>query len=234
MGDSITAFGGWVECFNEIIKPKAAVNIAVAGACWQDYENTVYSLEDIYDEHNTVCNQLERLLQGKDKAHVSYRHIPEYDDFDIIIIAAGTNDDCVAGLLENRNSIIKAQFYSDNGEVIPTEQADRKTWAGAMRVVYEQLHRLYPSADIFYCTPIQGAQVLRPYEIIKAKGEYMKEICARISDVSVIDTFECGICGIYEAEGANGRDLYDGLHPNANGEIKIAKYNARAIKNYYL
>ncbi len=233
MGDSITSLGGWVARFNEIIKPKSFVNIAVSGARWQDCENTVYSIEEIYDDHNTMCNQLERLLRGKDEGHELYKRVPEYDSFDIIIIAAGTNDWGVKGLFEDRETALRSQFYTENNEVLPLKRVDRKTWGGAMRVVYEELRRLYPNADIFYCTPIQGVQAIRPYETIKAKGEYMKEICSRLSDVTVIDTFHCGICGMYEKYHENGRDLVDGLHPNANGEIKIAKYNARAIKNFY-
>ncbi len=59
----------------------------------------------------------------------------------------------------------------------------------------------------------------------------MSAICDRISDVTFIDTFNCGICGIYEKRSENGRDLIDGLHPNTNGARKIGKYNAWAIRD---
>ncbi len=239
MGDSITALGGWVARFNEIISPKAFVNIAVSGARWQDYQNTVYDGAPVLNgpdnnQNNTACNQLEKLLRGKDKAHEPYAYVPEYENFDIIIIAAGTNDSPVVGLYDDREATVKSQFYTESGDILSLDKVDRKTWAGAMRVVYDTLRRLYPNADIFYCTPIQGVQSIRPYETIRAKGELMKAVCDRISDVTVIDTFHCGICGMYEKYHENGRDLVDGLHPNKNGELKIARYNARAIKNFYL
>ncbi len=237
MGDSITAGGAWVARFNEIIKPMAFVNIAVGGARWQDNEKTVYDGNPKLTEdniNNTICNQLEKLLRGKDDTHENYSCVTDYEDFDIIIVSAGTNDGPVKGLYEGREETIRSQFFNEDKGVVPLSEVDRKTWPGAMRVAYETLKRLYPNADIFYCTPIQGAQTSRAYETIKAKRDYIKEICDRLSDVTVIDTFKCGICGLFEITKENGRDLKDGLHPNASGAEKIARYNAREIKKFYL
>ena len=70
---------------------------------------------------------------------------------------------------------------------------------------------------------------MRPYSSIKAKGIVIKEICMRLSDVTFINTFLCGICGCYELKNQNGRDLIDRLHPNISGAKKIAEYNAKEI-----
>ena len=118
--------------------------------------------------------------------------------------------------------------------MLPLQWVDTKTWSGAIRYIYENMRRLYSFSKIFFCSPIQAAECRRSYESIKAKGEIIANICDRISDVYFIDTFKCGICGIYEKYEQNGRDLIDGLHPNENGAKKIAEYNAREIKQYLL
>lgn len=61
----------------------------------------------------------------------------------------------------------------------------------------------------------------------------MDAICQVISDVNFIDTERCGISELFELNGANGRDLIDGLHPNVNGAKKIAEYNFREVFNYF-
>ena len=67
-----------------------------------------------------------------------------------------------------------------------------------MKYTYEKLRSAYPHAKICYCSPVQGAETVRPYSSIKAKGIVIKEICMRLSDVTFINTFLCGICGCYE------------------------------------
>ncbi len=238
MGDSITAQGVWVKIFNEIVEPECFVNIAVSRARWQDSVRTVYDGNPVMNEpdkdgNNTLCNQLEKLMRGKDPDNANYKHNPDYDGFDIIMISAGTNDYMPDQLDGNWEEIISAQF-TEGEKTLPSEKVNRLCWPGAMRAVYEGLRKMYPNADIFFCSPIQGAEDLRPYASIKARRDYMKLICERISDVTFVDTFSCGICGIYEKSDINGRDLYDGLHPNENGALKIARYNANAIKQFYL
>ncbi len=230
MGDSITALGGWVKCFNEIIKPKHFVNIAVSSATLKDREDTEYDANPQFQgiaANNTVCNQVEKILRGKDVSHPKYVYNGDYDDFDIIIIAAGTNDDI-------DNAEINSQFIDEYKNMLPLCSADTKTFAGAMRYIYENMRRLYPTSQIFFCSPIQAAECRRSYESIKKKGQIISDVCDRISDVCFIDTFKCGICGIYELYEQNGRDLCDGLHPNENGAKKIAEYNARTIKQYLI
>lgn len=229
MGDSITALGGWVRCFNEIIKPEHFVNIAVSSATLKDRKGTQYDANPQYggiSENNTVCNQVEKVLRSKDVSHPKYEHNRDYDDFDIIIVAAGTNDDMDF-------AEINSQFIDENRNTLPLGKVDTKTFAGAMRYIYENMRRLYPSAKICFCSPIQAVEVRRSYEATKMKGETIKAVCQRISDVHFINTFLCGICGIYEKYEQNGRDLCDGLHPNENGAKKIAEYNARKIKALY-
>ena len=238
MGDSITALNvsqaGWVRYFNEIFEPSHFVNIAVAGATISNGEPVVFDgnpvfLGDKTDKNqNVLLNQVEKISRAKDKDNNNYSYNPDFEDFDLIIIAAGTNDDFTS---EKCNiDAIEEQFVSDD-KALPTEDVNCYTVAGAMRVVYEKLRVLYPTAQIFFCSPIQGNEKIRPYNSILYKRRLISAVCDRISDVTFIDTFNCGICGIYENVWAPGRDLIDGLHPNFDGAKKIGTFNAWAIKN---
>ena len=240
MGDSITALGtgerGWVKYFNEIIEPSFTVNTAVIGAKLNDYPETVYDGNPIWeghpggdDRHNVIGNQIEKLLRGKDKTNLNYSYVADYEDFDYIFIAAGTNSYDFSQKFDDVDAVNR-QFYNEKGEVLPLEKVNRKTWAGAVRYAYENLRKMYPSAKIFICAPIQAAENSRDFKSIRERGILLKLICERISDVTFVNTFECGICGMYESWQKNGRDLTDGLHPNVNGAKKIGEYNARALK----
>ncbi len=232
MGDSITALDtserGWIRYFNEIIKPSHFVNVAVSGASWEDVVGTVYDGNPVFDPNDTqqlgnvMGNQVEKVLMQKSAGN------SDYADFDIIIAAAGTNRG--GAVSTDTVASVDRQFISSNGETIPLDKVDRKTWAGAIRYFYEKMRDAYPNAKIFICSPIQGAEGVRPYASIKAKGVLLSAICDRISDVTFVNTFNCGICGIYEQWQKNGRDLIDGLHPNKSGAEKIGLYNANSVK----
>lgn len=234
MGDSITALGtgerGWLKYFNEIIKPASFVNTAVASARWCDYPDTVYDGNPVFNgedaNHNNVMgNQVEKLLRGKDPDHEGYSEVAEYADFDMILIACGTNDGTPTAEIES-------SFTSSN-EAVPLEDLDRTIMPSAFRYAIENLQTMYPDALIFICTPIQGYITTRSYSSIKAKGDYLKTLAGRMS-VEVIDTFECGVCDIYEQKGGNGRYLIDGLHPNAAGAKVMGRYNAKMVISRYV
>ena len=229
LGDSITALNtserGWVRYFNEIIQPEQFVNLSVSSARWCDYADTVYDGNPVFSgpdqNHNNVMgNQVEKLIRGKDKTSPHYKEVTAYADFDMILIACGTNDGVPSGNVEG-------SFTSEN-EVVALEELDRKVFASAFRYSIEKLQQLYPAAKIYICTPIQGYITTRSYAQSKAKGDYLKLLAGRMS-LEVIDTFCCGICDIYEKKDANGRYLIDGLHPNAAGAKKIGVFNASAV-----
>ncbi|MBR4910842.1 MAG: SGNH/GDSL hydrolase family protein [Clostridia bacterium] len=241
LGDSITALNtterGWVRYFNEIIMPESFVNLAVSGARLSNSAepvefdgDPVFRGENTDYRQNVVLNQIEKLSRGKNADNKHFNRNPDYDGFDIIIIAAGTND----WFCKEKFDIeaIESQF-TENGEVIPLEKVNCFTFAGAMRFIYEKLRGFYPDSKIFFCSPIQAAEAKRPYDSILYKRNLMRAVCDRLSDAVFIDTFNCGICGIYEKNEENGRDLIDGLHPNADGAKKIGLFNARAIKRYF-
>ncbi len=239
MGDSITELGmgerGWVKYFSEIIKPSFTVNTAVISAIWNDVPGTIYNGNPIWkyhpggdDTHNTIGNQVEKILRGKDKFHPNYSFVADYEDFDYIFIAAGINSYDETQKFDDVDAVNR-QFYRENGEVLPLDEVDRKTWAGAVRYTYESLRRIYPNAKIFICAPTQIGGDNSVYNKVRERGILLKLICERISDVTFVNTFECGICSLFETREQNGRDLIDGLHPNVNGAKKIGEYNARAL-----
>ena len=236
MGDSITALNtdvrGWVRYFNEIVKPAHFVNVAVPGAIWEDKPETKF-----YDgnpvgpegaiELNVMGNQVEKVRRGFAAGDA------DYAAFDYIFIAAGTNGGCGESP-EWAIEDIPNHFMRPDGTPKPIEEVDRTLWPGAMRYTYENLREMYPEAVIFFCSPVQAAEETRPYARIEGRGRLMRAVCDRISDVVFVNTFNCGICGIYEKWQANGRDLVDGLHPNESGAKKIGEYNARFLKQYTL
>lgn len=237
LGDSVTASKlptarYWVGYFNEIIKPSLYVNVAVPSSRYCDYSDTIYDGNPVWDgedhnHNNVIGNQVEKIWRGKDPEHPNYSKVDEYQDFDIIIIAAGSNDSS-----SSFDADIEPAFTNNNTPV-DLSNVNRTTFAGAFRYSVETLQRLYPNAKIFICTPIQAVDIIRPYSGMNTKRNYLKDLANRIS-VEYIDTFECGICGIYENYHANGRDLVDGLHPNASGAKKIAKYNVKNVINKYI
>lgn len=231
MGDSITELGtserGWVRYFNEMLTPEKYVITAVIGARLANESDVqlngqpLFCGDDTDYNQNVLLNQIEKIKNGISSGET------DYDYFDIIMIAAGTNDPFSAEKCDI--SSIEKQFTAPDGTVLPSECVDRKTWAGAMRIIYEELRALYKDARIFFCSPVQAAEQRRSYASIYYKRNLMKEICLRLSDVYFVDTFSCGICNIYEVNKQNGRDLIDGLHPNVSGARKIGEYNAKAV-----
>ncbi len=227
MGDSIMALymenRGWPKYFCELLEPAHHACVAVPGAHWCDYENSVLDGNPVFNpgdySGNTMSNQMEKIKLQKAAGN------PDFADFDVIIMAAGTNDD-----MPECAEICDAQFCRD-GAYVPLDEVDRKTWGGAVRYVCESLYELYPNAYQFICTPVQAVDNIRPFRSILEKGRALKEIAARLS-VRYIDTLYCGIYGRYEKWEENGRCLADGLHPNANGAKQMGFFNAMAVKNY--
>lgn len=241
LGDSITALNtterGWVRYFNEIIKPSFFVNLAVSGARLSNSAekvvfdgNPVFLGDNTDYRQNVLINQIEKISRGKDTGNPAYEYNPDYDNFDLIMIAAGTNDWFCREKCDIEG--IESQF-TKNGKTVSQSEIDCFTWPGAMRFIYEILRGFYPAAQIFFCSPVQAYEAIRPYDSILYKRNLMAAVCNRLSDVVFVDTFNCGICGIYEKEHECGRDLIDGLHPNVNGAKKIGVYNALCVKRYF-
>ena len=220
LGDSITMLGtgdrGWVGYFIEKTGCELVANVAMNSAVLSDYENTVYdgNPQQSNQTNNTLGNQVQKIINNA------------YEAPDIIMIAIGTN-----GGINITLEQIKSAYYDENNALIPLENVDRKTNAGAYRYATEKLHELYPNAIIFWCNPIMACQTIRSAEDILKFAESLR-IATEYSGQIMIDTIRCGINGVNEVSGANGEYLFDGLHPNVNGAKKIGYYNASKVKPF--
>jgi lysophospholipase L1-like esterase len=219
LGDSLVQIGddprGWIRYFEKIMLPISSVNVAVSGAHWCDYSDTSsYDGETFTGHQNVIGNQVQKIVNQA------------YAEPDIIIIAAGVNDNTPTETDAN----IEANFYDGSGMIL-LANADRQTFAGAIRWAVETLRATYPSVQVFLCTPLQNASTLSTYADIIAKNDVIKRIAKRVS-VPVIDSLECGVYSNTGAwETAQG-DYNDGLHLSPTGALKLGKYNALSVINW--
>lgn len=232
LGDSITQINGnWTNYFSTLVEPEKLVNIAVSGATWQDKSSTgAYDGNPTSSDNagNVIGNQVQKVINN----HTS--GAADYEDFDVIIVAAGTN-----GSLNSEKDtvdLVDSQFVKTYGigdnsfEVLPLAQAERTTYAGAMRYAYETLIGIYPNAKFVICAPIQ--ECMENYQSIYQKGELFRYIASRMG-VEFWNTRDCGIYNVWEHSGTSGRYLDDGLHPNTQGSRKIAEYNAKMFRRMF-
>lgn len=220
LGDSITALGigdtGWVKYFIEKTNCQLVANVAVSGAWLMDKTGTVYDGNPVFNGaddnvNNVLGNQVQKIINNN------------YEAPDIIMIAIGTN----AGISITQEQM-KAVYYGDGNTLIPLENVDRTTSAGAYRWCLEKLHETYPNAIIFWCTPVHGAQDVRLAEGTMRNAESLR-IATEYTGQIMIDTIRCGISGATERNNVDGEYLADGLHPNINGAKKIGYYNASKV-----
>lgn len=254
LGDSITHLDtsdyGWVKYFMEICEPSIKVNLAVDGASWRDkVANQVYDGNpQPSTDGNCIGNQVQKVLNEKEKGTV------DYSDFDVIIIAAGTNDGgngADGETIESVDTLFVANY--DNGgvgsnhipfSIVPLDSIDRQKFAGIMRYTYQKLSDAYPNAIFVITTPLQ--EVYESFASTYAKGELFKYIAKRLS-INCFDTLECGICNLYESsisdidyDNPSGevskvkRDLVDGIHTNESGARKLGGYIARKFKELFI
>lgn len=193
-------------------------NFAINGATLNNYSDTEMNGSPAQDaEHNnTVPNQVQKLLNN----------VSSYDVPDIVIVSAGTNGGTTDADYE------ESQYASEDGTYIELDAVSLTKFSGAIRWIYEKLISCYPNAKIFFATPIQSyGGGSRTFAILSAKAECIRQNCERLS-TPCIDAFrKSGIYGRYEVQSANGKYLKDGLHPNADGAVVLAKCYHRELAN---
>lgn len=220
IGDSITALGntnrGWLKYFNNIQPIEIIANTAVNAAIIKDNENTVYdgNPTESNPTNNVLGNQIQKIISNS------------YETPDFIVISIGTN----GGITTTENDIYNS-YYDNQGNKIDINNVDRTTIAGAFRYAIEKLQYIYPGVPIFWCSPIQAANSIRNVNNINDWNKNLHLLCD-YSSIICVDSNLCGICGIYETSGSNGKYLIDGLHPNESGAKVLGEYNARIISGY--
>ena len=245
LGDSITAMGGvngWTYWIKQYLLADKVVNVSVAGSTWQDkVANQTYDGNPQPSTNgNVMGNQVQKVLNAKANGDA------DYQDFDVITFSFGTNDsvDFSVQTKESVESQFITNYAQNNFTVVPIDNVNRQTLAGAMRYGFQKLHEAYPNAVIFMCTPTQ--ECYETFDSIYKKGDFINFVADRLG-AETIDTRRCGIRNIYESQttidydhpeqsGAAPiqTDLLDGIHTNENGAKKIAKYNAREILKFFM
>lgn len=245
LGDSITAMGGvngWTHWIKQYLIADKVVNVSVAGSTWQDkVANQTYDGNpQPSTDGNVMGNQVQKVLNAKANGDA------DYQDFDVITFSFGTNDsvDFSVQTKESVESQFITNYAQNNFTVVPIDNVNRQTLAGAMRYGFQKLHEAYPNAVIFMCTPTQ--ECYETFDSIYQKGDFINFVADRCG-AETIDTRRCGIRNIYESQTTidydhpeqSGvapiqTDLLDGIHTNESGAKKIAKYNAREIMKYFM
>lgn len=245
LGDSITAMGGvngWTYWIKQYLLADKVVNVSVAGSTWQDkVANQVYDGNPQPSTNgNVMGNQVQKVLNAKANGDA------DYQDFDVITFSFGTNDsvDFSVQTKESVENQFITNYTQNNFTVVPIDNVNRQTLAGAIRYGFQKLHEAYPNAVIFMCTPTQ--ECYETFDSIYQKGDFINFVADRCG-AETIDTRRCGIRNIYESQTTidydhpdqSGvapiqTDLLDGIHTNESGAKKIAKYNAREIMKYFM
>jgi len=216
-GDSITAGALWRTPFAPLILAKNIDNLAIGGATWRDGANAVLDGNPVVNgASNMIANQVQKVINN----------IDDYQVPEIVIFYAGVNDSYgAAHSAENIN-----QYYVNDGASIPLSSLDRKNLASAIRWSVETVRNLYPYAHILLVTPYQVAIGKATYNILKSTRDVIMESALRLG-APCIDLFNTsGIYSGFEANGAAGRYLSDGLHPNTEGGRVIANRIFDAVR----
>lgn len=207
-GDSITTETyDWTRLFTLITESEKIQNIAVVGATLYDFNDTVHdgNPQSSVPHNNTLSNQVQKAINN------------QYDAPDIVVVAIGAN----GGIYATQSDIDEA--YSAN-----FAELDLTKSAHAFRYCTEKIRALYPNAKIIWCNPIQGAN-LSP-QVVVGWANNLRTLTA----YGAVYNVETNRCGINQSEEADSHVyLLDGLHPNFNGSMLMAKYNSVAISTLF-
>ena len=140
------------------------------------------------------------------------------DDADIIVLSLGTND------LQANDDYASAMAVATVGAL------DRTKLHQAIRYAMWTLKTKYPNAKCFCTTPIQRAAHEQDESLRNAIISMANRYNFKVIDAE----YESGICRDNEVLSGEGVDLADGLHPNTNGKIKLARFYSSAILGEFL
>lgn len=167
-----------------------------------------------YAKSGARCTDFETESVRQKLSHQIETAIANNRPADIIVISAGTNDN-----------------YSDVTDTFDTAMEkdiadlDRTVFSEALRWEMYTLRNAYPEAICFIATPIQRAAK----EIYSSLIAAMEHMAHRYNFIVIPAHDESGIVRDFEVKGGSGRDLSDGLHPNENGQKKMANLYCACI-----
>lgn len=221
-GDSFSVVSSrWRTEFYKRSKAVELACIARGGAHLCDYADT--ELDGNYyteipgsERNNTIDNMITYVENNRPNANP-----------DIIIIQAFINDMPDRTLLTTYSNQINNGWSS---QWISLSNVDRTIAEGAMRWQTSKLREIFPYSQIIYVSPIETAYY--DVEYMKLKDDKMTEMTQRLA-CDIVHGIRCGITAEFETQGANGRFLEDGLHPNVTGGIILGRYIAQHVSNEY-
>ena len=128
-----------------------------------------------------------------------------------------------SGLGRCRGKVVFVPFAAPGDRLLVEPVREKKDYVQARicRVLAPGQGRTDPPCPHFGSCGGCQARHMAYAESLRIATEYSGQI--------MIDTIRCGISGVFETKGANGRYLIDGLHPNENGARKIGYYNAAKV-----
>lgn len=150
-----------------------------------------------YDYRQTVANQIAIAMADSNN-----------DDVDVVVFSLGTNDGS-----SNIGSYDTAMSKTTLASL------DQTYLYEALRYAYWSVRSKYKNAVCFAALPIQRAG----YDQSPSLLEAISKMAERYGFIVIDGYGQSGIVRENNNVDADGTDLYDGLHPNTNGQIKMAK-----------
>lgn len=271
IGDSYSAQGRWINQLKTLMSISTVVNLAVSSATLKDsytdhttypYTSRPISTANTGNLNTFACQieKLKRLMAGIDLDAGEVKTYATTDTYpDIIIIEGGANDfadtDVVVGTYTSMLYTKLTGVYTklsggtaaiDNNAYIKTNinTVDRKSFMGAIRYLYEELHVLFPNALIYVVTPSGLSYSTGVNLDYLDVGTQMKKACGLLSlpvidwglngRLTYIDNDVVGSGTLGDPYIINSSSEYsqDWLHPNDAGALLLAKEVAAVLKKY--
>jgi lysophospholipase L1-like esterase len=142
---------------------------------------------------------------------------------DIVVISCGTNDGVP----------VTGDYATAMGKTT-LASLDKTLFWEAIRWVYWNIRVSFPTAKCYSVLPIQRAGVDDPQIVFQPLYDAITKMGGRYGFTMIDATHESGIIKDTEVVGGAGTYLYDGLHPNTNGQTLMAKLIAKRILETYI
>ena len=186
---------------------------------WPIYAREILQLEKMWNFAKSGAAYKDRTdVEARQKiSHQISSAISSEKPADIIVISAGTND--------GGSNI---GDYSTAMSKTTLDDLDRTNLYEAIRWAMWKLKTQYPDAVCFAATPIHRAD----HEPISELTEAITKMANRYNFIVIPAENESGIIRDNEIWQAAGHDLIDGLHPNENGQKKMARLYCNYILNH--
>ena len=215
LGDSITAMAEPKSYVANILKRitfRNSYNLSRSGATLTNTVDTVYDITSTGGSttpENVIWNQLNKLIAG-----VSNN---TYQTPDCVIISAGTND------LSRPLGTFSAAF---SGAIVNNDANTILDVHSAVRYISEKLLLAFPLCQIIFMTPLQRGQA--DNTAIYNIGDAIDLCSNRLTTQTIRQDRDSGIYGYNEI----GADifLYDNLHLNEAGALKVGKWLSSQLK----